>query len=213
MENNLKTYIHNGITLLYTWNWHNIVNQLHSSLKKESRSFEPPEEGIWLVNQKEAPESQFSSSPGLSKVTSALPPSEVVIHESDAQSLISNTWGSLWVTLLLFADKVCLNCPHPQMHLVLSNLKRESTPRFIYQSLPTPGSGISSLNLSYDSSKVNFSCPITKVDLPIINFQIIVVVVVQSLSRIRLLEIPWIAAHQVPLSSTVSWSLLRFMYI
>lgn len=43
------------------------------------------EEGIWLVNQKEAPESKFSSSPGLGKLSSAMPPSEVMIHESGAQ--------------------------------------------------------------------------------------------------------------------------------
>ena len=36
---------------------------------------------------------------------------------------------------------------------------------------------------------------------------------VQSLSRVRLFLTPWIAACQAPLSSTVSWSLLKFMSI
>ena len=35
--------------------------------------------------------------------------------------------------------------------------------------------------------------------------------VVQSLSLIWLLATPWTAAHQAPMSSTVSWTLLRFM--
>ena len=39
------------------------------------------------------------------------------------------------------------------------------------------------------------------------------VVVVQSLSRAALLETPWIAAHQAPLSSAVSRSLLRYTSI
>ena len=37
--------------------------------------------------------------------------------------------------------------------------------------------------------------------------------VVQSLSRVRLFATPWTAAHQAPLSSTVSLSLLKFMSI
>ena len=37
--------------------------------------------------------------------------------------------------------------------------------------------------------------------------------VVQSLSRVQLFATPWTAARQTPLSSTVSWSLLRFMSI
>ena len=37
------------------------------------------------------------------------------------------------------------------------------------------------------------------------------VVAVQSLSRFRLLATPWLAACQAPLSSTISWSLLKFM--
>ena len=32
-----------------------------------------------------------------------------------------------------------------------------------------------------------------------------------SLSRVRLFASPWTAAHQAPLSFTVSWSLLTFM--
>ena len=32
-----------------------------------------------------------------------------------------------------------------------------------------------------------------------------------SLSRVRLFASPWTAAHQAPLSFTVSWSLLKFM--
>ena len=36
MENNLKKmYIENFIALLYTWNYHNIVNQLYFNLKKD----------------------------------------------------------------------------------------------------------------------------------------------------------------------------------
>ena len=37
------------------------------------------------------------------------------------------------------------------------------------------------------------------------------VLVVQSLSRVWFFVTPWTAAHQVPLSFTVSWSLLKFM--
>ena len=40
-----------------------------------------------------------------------------------------------------------------------------------------------------------------------------VVVVVQSLSRVRLFETPWTAARQAPLSSTITQNLLRFMSI
>ena len=36
-------------------------------------------------------------------------------------------------------------------------------------------------------------------------------VVVQSIIHVRLFATPWTAASQVPLSSTISWSLLRFM--
>ena len=39
------------------------------------------------------------------------------------------------------------------------------------------------------------------------------VVVIQSLSCVQFLAAPWTAIHQAPLSSTVSWSLLRFMSI
>ena len=35
--------------------------------------------------------------------------------------------------------------------------------------------------------------------------------VVQSLSHVRLFVIPWTAAHQAPLSFTISWSLLKLM--
>ena len=38
-------------------------------------------------------------------------------------------------------------------------------------------------------------------------------VIVQSLSRVRLSETPWTAAHQAPLSSAISQSLLKFMSI
>ena len=37
--------------------------------------------------------------------------------------------------------------------------------------------------------------------------------VVQSLSRVWVFETPWTIARQTPLSSTVSWSLLKFMSI
>ena len=40
-----------------------------------------------------------------------------------------------------------------------------------------------------------------------------VIVVVQSLSRVRLLATPWTAARQIPLSYTISWSLLKLMSI
>ena len=42
---------------------------------------------------------------------------------------------------------------------------------------------------------------------------LIIVVVVQSLSHVWLFETPWTAAHQDPLSATVSRSLLKFMSI
>ena len=38
-------------------------------------------------------------------------------------------------------------------------------------------------------------------------------IVVQSLSRVQLFVTPWTAAHQAPLSFTISWSLLKFMSI
>ena len=38
-------------------------------------------------------------------------------------------------------------------------------------------------------------------------------VVVQSLSHVQLFVTPWTAAPQAPLSSTISWSLFRFMSI
>ena len=38
-----------------------------------------------------------------------------------------------------------------------------------------------------------------------------IVVVIQPLSRVQLFVTPWAIAHQAPLSSTVSWSLLRFI--
>ena len=37
--------------------------------------------------------------------------------------------------------------------------------------------------------------------------------VVQSLSRVQLFMTPWTVAHQAPLSSTISWRLLKFMSI
>ena len=40
-----------------------------------------------------------------------------------------------------------------------------------------------------------------------------IVVVVQLLSHVQLFATPWTAAHQAPLSFTISWSLLRFMSI
>ena len=39
------------------------------------------------------------------------------------------------------------------------------------------------------------------------------VVVIQSLNRIWLFVTPWTAAHHVSLSTTISWSLLKFMFI
>ena len=39
------------------------------------------------------------------------------------------------------------------------------------------------------------------------------VLLVQSLSRFWLFATPWTAAHQAPLSSTISWSLLKFLSI
>ena len=43
--------------------------------------------------------------------------------------------------------------------------------------------------------------------------RVIIIVVVQSLSPVGLLVTPWTAARQASLSFTISWSLLRFMYI
>ena len=40
-----------------------------------------------------------------------------------------------------------------------------------------------------------------------------VLVVVQSLSRVWLFATPWTAEHQASLSFTISWSLLKFMFI
>ena len=40
-----------------------------------------------------------------------------------------------------------------------------------------------------------------------------IVIVVQSLSHAQLLAIPWTAALQASLSSTISWSFLRLMSI
>ena len=45
-----------------------------------------------------------------------------------------------------------------------------------------------------------------------LNFEISFVVV-QSLSHVRLFATPWTAAHQAPLSFTISWRLLRLMSI
>ena len=39
------------------------------------------------------------------------------------------------------------------------------------------------------------------------------IVVVQSLSRVWLFASPWTAEFQAPLSSTISWSLLKFMSV
>ena len=38
-------------------------------------------------------------------------------------------------------------------------------------------------------------------------------VVVQSLSRVRLFATPWTTARQAPLSPTVSWNFLKFMSV
>ena len=43
--------------------------------------------------------------------------------------------------------------------------------------------------------------------------ELYVAVVVQSLSHVQLFATPWTPAHQAPLSSTISQSLLRFMSI
>ena len=40
-----------------------------------------------------------------------------------------------------------------------------------------------------------------------------IVIVVQSLSHVRLFATPWTAAHQASPSFTISWSLLKFMSI
>ena len=39
------------------------------------------------------------------------------------------------------------------------------------------------------------------------------IVVVQLLNCVSFFAIPWTAAHQVSLSSTISWTLLKFMFI
>ena len=40
-----------------------------------------------------------------------------------------------------------------------------------------------------------------------------IIVVVLSPCHVRLFETPWTVAHKAPLSSTISWSLLKFMSI
>ena len=42
---------------------------------------------------------------------------------------------------------------------------------------------------------------------------VVLVVVVHLLSHVWLFVAPWTAAHQAPLSSTISWNLLKFMFI
>ena len=42
---------------------------------------------------------------------------------------------------------------------------------------------------------------------------IVVIIVAQPLSCVQLFAIPWTVAHQSPLSSTTSWSLLKFLSI
>ena len=42
---------------------------------------------------------------------------------------------------------------------------------------------------------------------------VVCLVVVQSLSSVQLFATLWTLARQAPLSSTISWSLLRFMFI
>ena len=44
-------------------------------------------------------------------------------------------------------------------------------------------------------------------------FVVVVVIVVQWLIRVQLFATPWTSVLQAPLSSTVSWSLLKFMSI
>ena len=41
----------------------------------------------------------------------------------------------------------------------------------------------------------------------------LVAVTIQSISRVRLFETSWIAAHQASLSFTISWNLLKFMSV
>ena len=41
----------------------------------------------------------------------------------------------------------------------------------------------------------------------------VVIVVVQLLSFVQLFVTPWTVAHKTPLSSTISWSLLKFMSV
>ena len=45
------------------------------------------------------------------------------------------------------------------------------------------------------------------------HFFYLVVAVILSLSRVQHFVTPWTVAHQAPLSSTISWSLLKFMSI
>ena len=40
-----------------------------------------------------------------------------------------------------------------------------------------------------------------------------VVAVIQLLSHVQLFAVPWTVAHQAPLSSTISWSLLKFLSV
>ena len=45
------------------------------------------------------------------------------------------------------------------------------------------------------------------------HFFYLVVAVILSLGRVQHFVTPWTVAHQAPLSSTISWSLLKFMSI
>ena len=51
-------------------------------------------------------------------------------------------------------------------------------------------------------------------DFPYLSYHwVLLAIVVQSLNHVWLFVTPWTAACQIPLSSTVSWSLLKFMSI
>ena len=72
--------------------------------------------------------------------------------------------------------------------------------------------GLSKLQVFYTSSRIVTILVFSRLRKFCL-LQYFVTVVVQSLRCIQLFATPWTIAHQVPLSSTISWSLFKFMFI
>ena len=70
-----------------------------------------------------------------------------------------------------------------------------------------PRGGVLEVNADLKESSLLFREPRSS----LLEVQVIMVVAVQPLSRVRLFENPCTAAHQAPLSFTISWSLLKLM--